>query len=88
MFKIYLTIILLFVLTHCGAPGTALLRPVYTGVTTKSLAQASLSFGTNQIVSKIQETTQKSKKNVKKIVKKIEDFELKSKHKNFFNFHN
>ena len=62
MFKIYLTIILLFFLTHCGTPGTALLGPAYTGVTTKSLSQASLSFGTNQIVSKIQETSQKSKK--------------------------
>ena len=46
----------LIFLSNCSAPGTALLGPAFTGVTTKSVSQASLSFGTNQIVRKVNET--------------------------------
>ena len=31
-------------LTNCSAPGTALIGPIFTGATTKSVARASLSF--------------------------------------------
>jgi len=77
---------MLVILTGCSAPGSALLGPVFTGATTKSVAQASLSYGTNQIIKKIDETVKESKKQAKKIVKKIENFELNSDHKKLLHF--
>ena len=84
MFKNFITISLLIFLTNCTTPGTALLGPAFTGATTKSVAQASLSFGSNQVIRKIQETSKKSKKQVKKIVKKIEDLNLETKSVDFY----
>ena len=79
MFKNFLIISLLIFLANCTTPGTALLGPAFTGATTKSVAQASLSFGTNQVIRKFQETSKKTKKEVKKIVKKLEDLNLETK---------
>ena len=87
MLKKFFTIFLLLFVTGCGTPGTALLGPAFTGATTKSVAQASLSFGTNQIMSKIHEDIIKSRKQVKKIVKKIDKFKITSQYKEFFHFH-
>ncbi len=80
MFKNFLIIGLLIFLTNCTTPGTAFLGPVFTGATTKNIAQTSLSFGTNHVFRKFQETSKKTKEEVKKIVKKIEEFnpEIKS----------
>ena len=86
MIKKFLILLTLLFLTNCTAPGTALLGPAFTGATTKSVAQASLSLGTNQIMRKVHEEVKKSKKKVKNIAKKIDDFEFKS-HKKFLNFH-
>ncbi len=84
MFKNFITFSLLILLTNCATPGTALLGPAITGATTKSVAQASLSFGSNQVLRKIQETSKKTKKEVKKIVKKIEDLTLETKSVDFY----
>ena len=78
--------LMVILLTGCSAPGTALLGPAFTGVTTKSVAQASLSFGTNQIIRKVDTAIKESKKEVNKIAKKIENFELSSKHKKLLYF--
>ena len=64
----------LILLTSCGTPGSALLGPAFTGATTKSLAQASLSFGTNQVIQNIKEASDLGKKKTIKIVKKFDDF--------------
>ena len=64
--KIFLIFIALVFLTNCSAPGTALLGPAFTGATTKSLTQASVSFGTNQIIRSVKETSKKGKKEIKK----------------------
>ena len=84
MFKNFLIVGILFFLTNCTTPGTALLGPAITGATTKSVAQASLSFGSNQVIRKFQETSKKTKKEAKKIVKKIEDFNLEAKSIDFY----
>ena len=86
MTKKFTLLFLLVFLTSCSAPGTALLGPVFTGATTKSVAQASLSLGTNQIIRKVHETAKKSKSEVKKIVKKIENFDMNSQRKKLFHF--
>ena len=78
--------LIVFLLAGCSAPGTALLGPAFTGATTKSVAQASLSFGTNQIIRKIDATIKESKKGVNKIVKKIKNFELSSEHNKLLYF--
>ena len=77
---------MLILFTGCSAPGTALLGPAVTGATTKSAAQASLSFGTNQIIRKIDASIKESKKEVKKIVKKIENFEINPEYKKLLYF--
>ena len=87
MFYIIKKFIFLFLfvfLTNCSAPGTVLMGPVFTGATTKSIAQASLSFGTNQVVRKIQETSKKAKYEAKKIVKKFEESNVKLKSLDFY----
>ena len=82
----YLVVFLLVLLTGCSAPGTALLGPAFTGATTKSIAQASLSFSANQIVRKIDENVKKSKAEIKKVVKKIDSFDLYSYREKLFHF--
>ena len=82
----YLVIFLLVLLTGCSAPGSALLGPAFTGATTKSIAQASLSFSTNQIIRKIDENVKKSKAEMKKVVKKIDTFGLYSYREKLFHF--
>lgn len=84
MFKNYFTIIIFLLLTNCAVPGSALLGPAFTGATTKSLAQTSLSFGTNQILNIAKEAKKKSKKEVVKIVKKIEDLNSELKSEDFY----
>ena len=50
MLKIFFILFLFLSLTNCGAPGTALLGPAFTGATTKSLARTGMSYGSNQII--------------------------------------
>ena len=87
MKKDFITVLILILLTGCTAPGSALLGPVFTGATSKSLAQASLSFGTNQIIRNIHDASKKSKTEIRKIAKKIEDFKLNTQYKDLFKFH-
>lgn len=66
-------------LTNCSVPGTAFLGPAVTGVTTKSTARASLSFGSNQIIKKTNQIIKKSSQIVKRLdvvssIRKNDDF--------------
>lgn len=74
MFKNYLFIFLFFFLINCSAPGSALLGPAFTGATTKSVTQASLSFGTNQIARKVHEASKKTKDKINFVTNEIEKF--------------
>ena len=87
MFKKFIFIFFLLTLTNCSAPGTALIGPVLTGATTKSVARASLSFSSNQLIRKVHETAIKKKEEVTKIVKKIENLDFNSQPKEFFHFY-
>ena len=87
MFKTCI-IISLLLLTHCSTPGTALLGPAFTGATTKSIGQASLSFGTNQVVKQVRVASQKSKNEFAKIVQKIEKISNNFQPNNLLEFHN
>jgi len=84
MKKICLNILLLLFLANCSAPGTALLGPAFTGATTKNAAQATLSFGTNQIFQSIKEASDLGKKETIKIVKKLDDFAHDMNSKSFY----
>ena len=84
MKKICLNILLLLFLANCSAPGTALLGPAFTGATTKNAAQATLSFGTNQIIQDIKEASDLGKKETIKIVKKLDDFIQDTNSKGFY----
>tara|TARA_B100000035_G_scaffold291959_1_gene280235 strand:+ start:917 stop:1240 length:324 start_codon:yes stop_codon:yes gene_type:complete len=84
MIKFFKFFILLLFLNNCSPTGNALLGPIITGAKTGSAYQASLSFGTNQMVVKIQETTKKTKRETMKIAKKIEDLNLEINSKDFY----
>ena len=87
MIKKYLLFFIIILFTGCSAPGTALLGPAVTGATTKSVAQASLSFGTNQIVKKIHIMSKNSENKIAKVSMKIDDFTNYARSKNLFKFH-
>ena len=53
MKKIIPLTLVFFLVSNCSMPGTALLGPVFTGAKTGSVYQASLSYGTNKIMSKV-----------------------------------
>ena len=55
--KIFIFISLIF-LSNCATSPTAFLGPVFTGAKTGSVYQASLSYGSNRIISKIREFDQ------------------------------
>ena len=61
MFKKFLIISIFVILTNCSTPGSALLGPIFTGATTKSVTQASLSFGTNQVIRNIHSNKKQNK---------------------------
>ncbi len=84
MIKKSLFLFFLIFLTNCTHPGSALLGPAFTGITTGSVGQASMSYGTNQIVKKIKDASIKTKQKVKKVTKKIETFDLETKSKDFY----
>ena len=84
MFKIFLFISMLLFFSNCTTPGSALLGPTFTGASTKSLARTSLSFGTNQIIYNIKETSKKGKNEVIKIVKRFDNFTKDFENKDFY----
>ena len=53
MFKKFLIIFCLFVLTSCSVPGTAFLGPIFTGAKTGSISQASLSYTSGKIFDEV-----------------------------------
>ena len=55
--KIFIFISLMF-LSNCATSPSALLGPIFTGAKTGSVYQASLSYGSNRIISKIREFDQ------------------------------
>ncbi len=70
MFKNFLIIACLLILTNCAAPGSALLGPVFTGAKTGSVGQASLSYSTGKIMSEVS--------NLNSLLEKAEDKLIKS----------
>ena len=84
MFKKSLIIFFSIFLSGCVHSANALLGPAVTGVTSKSITQTTLSFGSNQIVRKIRETSKKTKNETIKIVKKFDDFNIEIKSKDFY----
>mgnify|MGYP001170321363 FL=1 len=84
MFKNYLIIFLFIFLSNCSHPGTALLGPAFTGVTTKSLGQASVSFGKNLVIKQVREASKSTKNQAKKIAKKVEDLNSQMKSNDFY----
>ena len=67
MFKKFIFLFFLLILNNCSAPGTALLGPAFTGATTKSVARAGLSYGSNQFIKAVK-ITDEDKKNKNKVL--------------------
>tara|TARA_E500000178_G_C16331113_1_gene449011 strand:- start:145 stop:453 length:309 start_codon:yes stop_codon:yes gene_type:complete len=58
MYKNLFILACVLLLTNCATPTSAFLGPIFTGVKTGSVYQASLSYGTNKIFDKIKEDNQ------------------------------
>mgnify|MGYP001200748512 CR=1 FL=1 len=56
MFKNLLLFVCLVLLSNCAAPTSALLGPVFTGAKTGSIYQASLSYGSNRLISEFKKS--------------------------------
>ena len=72
MFKIYLSIILLFLLSNCTAPTASLFGPMMTGAKTGSIYQASLSYGSNKIFNDLKESYNKKSNQIGKNIAILE----------------
>ena len=72
MFKIYLSIILLFLLSNCTAPTASLFGPMITGAKTGSIYQASLSYGSNKIFNDLKESYNKKSNQIGKNIAILE----------------
>ena len=68
MFKIYISIILLFLLSNCTAPTASLFGPMITGAKSGSIYQASLSYGSNKIFNDLKESYSKKSNEISKNV--------------------
>ena len=84
MLKKSLIVFFFIFLSGCVHSTSSLLGPAFTGATSKSITQTTLSFGSNQIVRKIRETSKKSNNEIMKIAKKFDDFDLEIKSKDFY----
>ena len=62
MKKNLFVLFIFFILNNCGLSGATLLGPVYTGATTGSAYQTSISYGTGKFLKKINE-----QRNIKEI---------------------
>ena len=72
MFKIYLSIILLFLLSNCTAPTASLFGPMMTGAKTGSIYQASLSYGSNKIFHDLKDSYNKKNNEISKNIPLLE----------------
>ena len=63
MIRLFFIFISLLFLSNCVTSPNALLGPIFTGAKTGSVYQASLSYGSNRIISKIREFDQKQSLN-------------------------
>jgi len=63
MFKKFLILCFLFLLTGCATPSSALLGPIFTGAKTGSVYQASLSYGSNKIIRDLRELEKRNTMN-------------------------
>ena len=66
MFKIYISIILLFLLSNCSAPTASLFGPMITGAKSGSIYQASLSYGSNKIFYDLKQSYNKKSNEISK----------------------
>ena len=71
MFKKILIFIYILSISNCSAPGSALLGPIFTGAKSGSIYQASLTYGSNALISDLKlKDTLKKIKNQKEIFNK------------------
>lgn len=70
MKKNLLLLFVFFILNNCGLSGATLLGPVYTGATTGSAYQATISYGTGKFIKKANEYNEDKNTTKKEIPQK------------------
>jgi hypothetical protein len=79
IFKNFLILSMLLILTNCGAPGTALLGPAFTGARTGSVYQSGLSYGSSHVIKKTKESLKKIKEAKTVVYQQVDDLNKKIK---------
>ena len=79
MFKKFIILSLMFMVTNCAAPGTVLLGPSITVARTGSIYQAGLSYGSGHVVKKTKETLVKIEKTKEIAYQRVDQLHKKIK---------
>ena len=74
MFKKFIILSLLLILTNCASPTTALLGPSITGVRTGSIYQVGFSYSSGQVFEKAKKHYEKIEKTKKIVSKHLDQF--------------
>tara|TARA_B100000767_G_C19542003_1_gene441188 strand:- start:424 stop:747 length:324 start_codon:yes stop_codon:yes gene_type:complete len=77
MFKKFIILSLMFILTNCAAPGTVLLGPSITVARTGSIYQAGLSYGSGHVIKKTKESLDKIKETKKIVYQRVNQLNKK-----------
>ena len=67
LIKIFIISFSILFLNNCSAPGTAFLGPTVTGIKTGSIYQASISYGSNEIVNTVKTSINERSNNTKEL---------------------
>ena len=84
MFKKFIILSSMLILTNCYPPGAALLGPSITVATTGNIYQAGLSYSSGQVLKKAKESMEKIKETKKVVYLEVDQF-YKKVNKDKFN---
>ena len=79
MFKNFIILGLALFLANCAAPGTALLGPAFTGATTGSIYEASLSYGSSHLLKATKKSLEKVEETKTIVYQRVDQLHKKIK---------
>ena len=77
MFKKFIILSLMLILTNCAAPGTAFLGPAFTGASTGSLYEAGLSYGSSHMLRATRKSFEKINKTKALVYHQVDELHKK-----------
>ena len=77
MFRKFIILSLMLILTNCAAPGTALLGPAFTGVTSGSVYKSGLSYGSSHVLKATKKSFEKVKETKALVYQQVDELHEK-----------